>query len=89
MTLGRRRRGQQDSFWVSADRLGNGPRNAFYDRLNQLLAEIEFDRKLEEAAAPYYKSTGRKSLPPGVLLPDDLYRVFRGHLQPEGNRMAV
>jgi len=66
MTLGRRRREHQDSFWVPTDRLGSGPRNAFYDRLNQLLDEIDFDGKLEEAAAPYYQSTGRRGLAPGV-----------------------
>ena len=37
MALGQRRRQQQDTFWVAADKLGRGPRNAFYDRLNQLL----------------------------------------------------
>ena len=41
-------------------------RNAFYDRLNQLLADIDFDRKLEQAAETFYESTGRKGLPPGV-----------------------
>ena len=66
MTLGRRRQEQQDTFWVAADQLGSGPRNAFYDRLNQLLTEIDFDRKLEQAAEPFYQSTGRKSLPPGI-----------------------
>ena len=66
MTLGRRRREHQDTFWVPADRLGSGPRNAFYDRLNQLLDEIDFDKKLEEAAEPYYQSTGRRGLAPGV-----------------------
>ena len=66
MTLGRRRSERQDSFWVATDKLGTGPRNAFYDRLNELLAEVDFDRKLEEAAAPYYQTTGRKGLPPGV-----------------------
>ena len=50
MTLGRRRRERQETFWVATDRLGSGPRNAFYDRLNQLLDEIDFDRKLERAA---------------------------------------
>ena len=58
MTLGRRRSEHQNSFWVATDKLGKGPRNAFYDRLNELLAEVEFDRKLEEAAAPYYQTTG-------------------------------
>ena len=66
MGLGRRKMEQQGTFWVAIDKLGSGPRNAFYDRLNQLLAEIEFDRKLEEAAKSFYKKKGRKGLPPGV-----------------------
>ena len=66
MGVGRRREQQQGEFWVAADKLGGGPRNVFYDRLNQLLAEIEFDRQLEAAAEPYYQRTGRKGLPPGV-----------------------
>lgn len=55
MALGKRRRQHQDTFWVAADKFGVGPRNAFCDRLNQLLDEIDFDRKLEKAppnAAP-------------------------------------
>ena len=68
MSLGRRRDDQQDEFWISTDKVGRGPRNVFYDRLNELLAEIELDRKLEAAAEPYYETTGRKGLPPGVQL---------------------
>jgi len=41
---------------VPTDKLGNGPRNAFYDRLNHLLAEIDFDGKLEKAAEPHRSS---------------------------------
>ena len=66
MALGKRREERQQAFWVSAEALGSGPRNVFYDRLNRLLAEIEFDRELEAAAEPYYHTSGRKSLPPGV-----------------------
>jgi len=85
MTLGRRRREQQDTFWVATDRLGNGPRNAFYDRLNQLLAEIEFDRKLEEAAEPYYKKTGRKGLPPGVYF----RMIFIGYFEDISSQRGI
>ena len=66
MSLGRRSGERQGEFWVEASRLSDGPRNAFYDRLNELLAEIGFDRQLEGAAAPFYKKTGRKGLAPGV-----------------------
>ncbi|TWU48568.1 hypothetical protein Poly51_44680 [Rubripirellula tenax] len=62
MALGKRRRSHQDTFWVTADKLVNGPRNAFYDRLNQLLAEIDFDSKLEKVAEPFYQKNGCKGL---------------------------
>lgn len=85
MTLGKRRREQQDSFWVAADRLGRGPRNAFYDRLNQLLDEIEFDKKLEKATEPYYESTGRKSLPPGVYF----RMIFIGYFEDISSQRGI
>src|SRR5690606_36699541 len=66
MTVGRRRSEQQGEFWVAADRLGVGPRNAFYDRLNQVLASIDFDRTLEAAVEPYYAPTGRRGCALGV-----------------------
>ena len=47
MSLGRRSSERQASFWVASDKLGTGPRNAFYDRLNELLAEMDFDRGLD------------------------------------------
>ena len=85
MTLGRRRREQQDTFWVAADRLGSGPRNAFYDRLNQLLDEIDFDRKLEKAAEPYYESTGRRGLPPGVYF----RMIFIGYFEDISSQRGI
>jgi hypothetical protein len=60
MALGKRKRQQQDTFWVAADKLGGGPRNAFYDRINQRLNEIDFDGKLEKVVEPFYQKTGRK-----------------------------
>ena len=66
MGVGRRRTEEQCEFWVAAEELGRGPRNAFYDKLNEVLAEAGFDRELEKAVEPYYCTTGRKSLPPGV-----------------------
>ena len=66
MRLGRRCKERQASLWLAADQLGNGPRNAFYEKLNELLAEIGFDEKLEAACEPYYARSGRKGLAPGV-----------------------
>ena len=50
MSLGRRQCERQDTFCVTTEKLGSGPRNVFFDRLNRLLADIDFDRKLEKAA---------------------------------------
>lgn len=85
MSLGRRCREQQGTFWVSSDRLGGGPRNVFYDRLNQLLAEIDFDRKLEAAAEPYYETTGRKGLPAGVYF----RMIFIGYFEDISSQRGI
>jgi transposase len=85
MALGKRRRQQQDTFWVAADKLGSGPRNAFYDRLNQLLDGIDFDRKLEKAAEPFYEKTGRKGLPPGVYF----RMIFIGYFEDISSQRGI
>lgn len=85
MSLGRRSSERQDCFWVAADKLGKGPRNAFYDRLNQLLTEIEFDQKLEAAAEPYYQTTGRKGLPPGVYF----RMIFIGYFEDISSQRGI
>jgi hypothetical protein len=64
--LGNRKQQHQQTFWVAADKLGDGPSNPFYDRFNQLLGEADFDGKFEKAVEPLYEKTGRKELPPGV-----------------------
>ena len=85
MSLGRRRTERQDTFWVSADKLGRGPRNAFYDRLNELLVEIDFDRKLEAAAEPFYETTGRKGLPPGIYF----RMIFIGYFEDISSQRGI
>ncbi len=85
MSLGRRSSERQDCFWVAADKLGQGPRNAFYDRLNQLLTEIDFDRKLEAAAELYYEKTGRQGLPPGVYF----RMIFIGYFEDISSQRGI
>jgi transposase len=85
MALGKRKRQHQDTFWVAADKLGGGPRNAFYDRLNRLLDEIDFDGQLEKAAEPYYESTGRKGLPPGVYF----RMIFIGYFEDISSQRGI
>ena len=77
MGVGRRREEKQSEFWVAAEQLGRGPRNAFYDKLNEVLAEAGFDGELERAVEPYYATTGRKGLERRVSLGSDAGFGFR------------
>src|SRR5215207_3752572 len=67
MSLGRRRTSHQGELFVTSADLPQSPGHAFYDRLNTLLAEAEFDRFVEDLCRPHYADeVGRPSLPPGT-----------------------
>ena len=66
MALGKRSGEQQEEFWTATQSLPGGPGHIFYDKLNSVLAEAGFDRFAEELCEPFYKKTGRRSIPPGV-----------------------
>jgi hypothetical protein len=70
---------------VAADKLGSGPSNAFCDQLYQLLDGIDFDRKLEKAAEPFYEKTGRKGLPPGVYF----RMIFIGYFEDISSQRGI
>ncbi len=84
MALGKRNGERQDALWVSADRL-RSPGHPFYEALNRLLASIEFDRRVEELCAPYYRQGGRPGIPPGVY-----YRMlFVGYFEGLSSQRAI
>jgi len=63
MALGKRQQEQQE-MWVANERVAQVARAPFYKRLNQLLAEVEFDRWAEQLCAPYYHAhIGRPGIP--------------------------
>lgn len=66
MALGRRQPTEQ-SFWVTTASLPRSPGHPFYERLNGLLSDMDFDRKVEALWAPFYAENGRDSIPPGVV----------------------
>jgi transposase len=66
MALGRRE-AKQTGMWVAATELPRSPGHSFYEKLNRLLADAEFDRQVEDLCRPYYDDeVGRPSIPPGV-----------------------
>jgi IS5 family transposase len=53
--------------WIATGELPRSPGHVFYEKLNRLLSEADFDRRCEDLCAPYYADdVGRRSIPPGV-----------------------
>jgi len=80
MSMGRRK-GMQGSMWVAYNEIQRGLGHRFYEKLNELLREAEFDRKAEELCAPYFEADhtpGRRSIPPGVYFRMHLIGYFEG-----------
>lgn len=67
MSLGRKKQERQQQFWVEMDSLRDVPRHVFYDKLNELFDQGDFDRWIEQTCQPYYAAkAGRPGIPPGV-----------------------
>jgi transposase len=80
MALGKRRVKQAPLF-VGAAELPRSPGHRFYEKLNELLAEAEFDTFAEQTCAKYYEdagTAGRPSVPPGTYFRMLLVGYFEG-----------
>jgi transposase len=68
MSMGKREDKQQ-AMWIGAGELPRSAGHRFYEKLNELLREADFDRKVEGLCARFYEAdgtAGRPSIPPGV-----------------------
>src|SRR5580704_6522466 len=68
MAMGKRKQ-RQEALFVTAEELPKSAGHPFYQRLNQLLAEADFDRWIERRCQQYYaqeETRGQPSIPPGV-----------------------
>jgi IS5 family transposase len=64
-----KREEKQQPLWVGASELPRSAGHRFYEKLNELLREANFDRKVEALCRPFYEddgTAGRRSIPPGV-----------------------
>jgi transposase len=78
MALGKRSDEQQE-MWVATTSLPKSQGHVFYQKLNRLLAEADFDRTVETTCQSYYHShLGRPSIPPGVYFRMLLVGYFEG-----------
>jgi transposase len=79
MSMRRRRSEKQESLWVATGDLAASPGHPFYEKLNKVLAEAEFDRKVEDLCARFYvEKKGRPSIPPGVYMRMLMIGYFEG-----------
>lgn len=78
MALGKRKTEEQTE-WVASCDLPRSPGHPFYDALNRLLAEDDFDCFVEKLCEPYYdERKGKPSIPPGVYFRMLLIGYFEG-----------
>lgn len=85
MALGRVE-AKQSEMWVAAKDLPRSPGHVFYRKLNALLAEADFDRRVEELCEPYYADdVGRPGIPPGVFF----RMLFVGFFEGLGSQRAI
>ena len=78
MALGKRKDEQQE-MWVATTDLPKSHGHVFYRKLNQVLAEAEFDQTVETLCQPYYHDyIGRPGIPPGVYFRMLLVGYFEG-----------
>src|SRR4051794_9279104 len=80
MALGKR--GEKEApLWVGTTQLPKSPGHRFYEKLNELLVDAQFDRFAEDACAGYYEAAGtpgRASVPPGTYFRMLMIGYFEG-----------
>lgn len=85
MALGKRKREQQELL-VATTSLPQSPGHPFYEKLNGLLGEAEFDEYVEELCRPYYADgVGRPGIPPGVYF----RMLFIGYFEGLDSQRAI
>src|SRR3982751_686501 len=80
MAMGsREQRQRQEELWVATAALARPASHPFYDRLNRLLDEYQFDEFVESLSKPFYaKTLGRPGLTPGIYFRLLMVGYFEG-----------
>jgi transposase len=86
MGMGRRKAEKQADLWVPTTELPRSPGHVFYEKLNRLLAEADFDRHVEDLCQEHYADgIGRESIPPGVYF----RMLFVGYFEGLDSQRAI
>jgi transposase len=80
MAMGtRRQRQRQEELWVATAALPYSAGHPFYERLNRLLDECQFDDFVEQLCKPFYaEALGRRGLAPGIYFRLLMVGYFEG-----------
>lgn len=79
MAMGKRVAEGQESFWIATADLPSAPGHPFYERLNKILRDNDFDRFVETRCRKFYAARmGRPSLAPAVYFRLLLIGYFEG-----------
>ena len=81
MAMGtRKQRERQEELWIATCDVVRTPGNAFYERLNAILDQHQFDRRVEFLCRKFYKKSpyGRPSMAPGIYFRTLLIGYFEG-----------
>lgn len=80
MALGRgKRQEEQERFWIAAASIARPASHPFYERLNQILDERQFDQKAEGLCEGFYADkVGRPGLAPGIYFRLLMIGYFEG-----------
>src|SRR5215469_660844 len=72
--------------WIATATLAPSPANPFYERLNEVLEEADFDTFVESLCRPYYADgIGRRGIPPGTYF----RMLFVGYFEGFGSQRAI
>ena len=66
MALGQRRTERQQEMWVATAKLPASIGHVFYDALNDVLRDGQFDHFAESLCERFYEEGGRPGIPPGI-----------------------
>ncbi len=67
MSMKRQSTRHQEPLWIASDAVASSPGHPFYEGLERVLRDADFDEFVESECASYYaKKQGRPSIPPGV-----------------------
>ncbi len=51
---------RQGGMWLPVTRVAESPGHRFYEKLNELLGEHNFDRQVEDLRLPFYQPTNAR-----------------------------